>query len=423
MPITRPVYRSVQGRFDRDVAQPGAGYPRSVISGRATGSDVALVAAALFSGAAGAAFLVLGERHLGPVAFEPVAQTWTIWAITAAFLSFSVQLNTIGQGGSVAVMFRPAMLGLIAGVTILVGVITFGFRSQLFGSTGLRWPTLALALPVGTAGMGLAKGYWAARRRFIRTGVVLASENAVRLVVCILLVAAGAGAGWFGVAIVIGFVPALFTPWSGIRTRAVSGSSQHMATLGPGLAGLAAFTTLSGAPILLAIAGASDEISTAAFIALTLVRIPHGVAQGLIPRLSVAATSRYETGRDLVSWQRRTAIVVVALSPVAIVAGAVVLGPLTSLLFGAENRLGSTEYVLAALLGLVNLGIIAQSVLLTAERRYRPLVVVWLVSLPFGVAVVWIDATNPVHVLSLLLILQSIAFVLLSALPRPSHDR
>ena len=382
--------------------------------GRASRSDGVLLGSALFSGAAGAAFLIISERHLGPVAFEPVAQVWTIWAITAAFLSFSVQLNTIGQGGSVAYMFRPAMIGLIAAVTGLVAVVTFSFRSELFGSQQLLWPLIALVLPLGTAGMGLAKGYWAARREFIRTGIVLASENALRLVMCLVLVAVGATADKFGVAIVVGFIPALFTPWAGIRADAVVHDDQHVATLSAGLSGLAAFTMLSGAPIVLAIAGAPDDMTTATFVALTLVRIPHGVAQGLIPRLSVAATSRFATGGELASWQRNALLIVLAIAPIAALVGATALGPLASFLFGSDNRLMRLDYVLAALLGLVNLGIIAQTVVLTAAREFRAMRFSWLVAAPVLLAVFWIDARDPSAVLGLLLVVETTALFVLS---------
>ena len=63
-----------------------------------TGTEVAgrtraglLVVAALLTGVAGAATLIISERYLGLADFAPLAQLWTFWAVFAAGLTFSFQ--------------------------------------------------------------------------------------------------------------------------------------------------------------------------------------------------------------------------------------------------------------------------------------------------------------------------------------------
>ena len=354
--------------------------------GRLATSDAQLLLASAAASLAGAVFVILVERHLGADGFEPVAQLWNLWAISAAYLTISLQLGTIGADGALTSVLNRVMLLAVVVLAVGFGLLATVFADRLFGERTLGWTFLSAAIPLGAASMGVTRGYWARRRQFGRTAAVIGSENLIRLAIAAVLVSAGAGAGWFGLAILVGFLPVAFTPWGDVGPAADRAdiNATNTVTTGAAIATLCSFGTFSAAPIVLAIAGATDTITSAAFLALVLARIPQGLAQGVIPRLSVAANHVRDSDQAhrLVDWQRQIGAAVVVAGPVIAVVAAFVLGPVAALLFGDEVELSRTAYGLAAFAAIVNLALVGQVILLAAARRARLLAGAWAVALP-----------------------------------------
>ena len=166
--------------------------------------------------------------------------------------------------------------------------------------------------------MGLLRGGLAGRSRFLATAAALAGENVVRFAFGVVVIAVGAGVGWYGAAILTGSLVILIWPRALVfRGPAVTGISP-LAFLGNVAGGtVIAQSVLTAGPVVLSLVGGTRAEVTSLFTALALFRAPYIVALGLAIRMTATLTDLVAHGRwtDLARIRRRmTAIGVAAMA-------------------------------------------------------------------------------------------------------------
>ncbi len=160
--------------------------------------STALLTGTAVSGLLAYAYVVLGTRTYGAVEFAPISVLWTIWAMSAAVITFPVQhwvIRTIeadGTDGTVRAV-RPLILAAAVLLSTTIGVLAWLARSTLFSDSGALYPVLAATIPLGSVMVGLTRGTLAARRRFTAAAAAFATENLIRAVAAVIVVLAGWG--------------------------------------------------------------------------------------------------------------------------------------------------------------------------------------------------------------------------------------
>ena len=127
------------------------------------GGSPALVAGSVGAGLAAYAFVVLGTRAYGSVAFSSVAQVWTIWFVGAAALTFPLQhwiIDTRTKDGDL-IRVRRALPRIGATVTLAalgLGALSFAFDERLFASSSLSYPLAVAGVIFGAGLLGVLRG-------------------------------------------------------------------------------------------------------------------------------------------------------------------------------------------------------------------------------------------------------------------------
>ncbi len=370
-------------------------------------ADLQLLIASGLTGVAGASFILISERAVGLDAFAPMAQLWTIWSISAATLLFAYQqwAIRIGVGRRVGLLpaLRGAPAGLLAASTVGTGLVTLAVRSSLFHSTSLFWPAAAAVVVLGPVVGGVVRGQLAATGRHSLLALVIAGDNVVRMVLAIVLVAAGATVGWYAVAhlasylvLAVGWLPARHpaaapepSPSPDVAPGAdVDTADPGTATLGTAaVAGFLSHVALAGPPLLVAVNGGSARTVSTLFVVLTAIRLPHLMLQAGAPRAGVAFHGWVESGRQDLLDRARLAILAGTASVAAVAFGAgALLGDLfIGTLFDIRGRVDPVTYGLFAAAGVCSVGDAFATVLLVARGANRFLVTRWLALLTVAV--------------------------------------
>lgn len=369
-------------------------------------ADLQLLIASGLTGVAGASFILISERAVGLDAFAPMAQLWTIWSISAATLLFAYQqwAIRIGVGRRVGLLraLRGAPAGLLAASTVGTGLVTLAVRSSLFHSASLFWPAAAAVVVLGTVVGGVVRGQLAATGRHSLLALVIAGDNVVRMVLAIVLVAAGATVGWYAVAhlasylvLAVGWLPArhLAAPEPSPSPELAPGAGSDTADLGTATLGTAAVAgflshvALAGPPLLVAVNGGSARTVSTLFVVLTAIRLPHLVLQAGAPRAGVAFHGWVESGRQDLLDRARLAILAgtASVAAVAFGAGALLCDLFIGTLFDIRGRVDPVTYGLFAAAGVCSVGDAFATVLLVARGANRFLVTRWLALLTVAV--------------------------------------
>jgi len=379
-------------------------------------ADLQLLIASGLTGVAGASFILISERAVGLDAFAPMAQLWTIWSISAATLLFAYQQWAIrlGVGHRVGLLtaLRGAPAGLLAASTVGTGLVTLAVRSSLFHTTSLFWPVAAAVVVLGTVVGGVVRGQLAATGRHSLLAVVIAGDNVVRMVLAVVLVAAGATVGWYALAhlasylvLAVGWLPARRPadppahpapapapaepmPAAEPVPTAGGGPDPGTATLGTAaVAGFLSHVALAGPPLLVAVNGGSARTVSTLFVVLTAIRLPHLMLQAGAPRAGVAFNGWVEAGRRDLLDRARLAIGAgtAAVAAVAFGAGALLGDLLIGTLFDIRGRVDPVTYGLFAAAGVCSVGDAFATVLLVARGANRFLVTRWLALLTVAV--------------------------------------
>lgn len=411
-------------------------------------ADLQLLIASGLTGVAGASFILISERAVGLDAFAPMAQLWTIWSISAATLLFAYQqwAIRIGVGRRIGLMsaLRGAPAGLLAASTVGTGLVTLAVRSSLFHTASLFWPVAAAVVVLGTVAGGVVRGQLAATGRHSLLALVIAGDNVVRMVLAIVLVAAGATVGWYAVAhlasylvLAVGWLPARHPapspdPAPGRDREADDGiggqtADPGTATLGTAaVAGFLSHVALAGPPLLVAVNGGSARTVSTLFVVLTAIRLPHLMLQAGAPRAGVAFHGWVEAGRRDLLDRARLAILggTAALAALGFGAGAVLGDLLIGSLFDIRGRVDAVTYGLFAAAGVCSVGDAFATVLLVARGANRFLVTRWLALLTVAVGAGLATGLTGLRATAAgLLALHAVMLVALTAQSPPDRSR
>ena len=342
-------------------------------------------------------FFALVTRALGAVAAAPVSVLWVWWGFAGAALTFPLQhwitrTVTAYDGERALRLLGGRIILVVVGTAAAAGVVSWLARDLLFGRGDLAFPALVVAVTLGSGLLGVVRGTLSARGRLDAVGASIAAENALRCVAVAVLYAAGVDSPVaYGACLVVGYLAAAIWPSSlrfGRDGSPPDPGSPLALVGGVGLGQLLAQATLTGGPVLLAVAGGAPAEVTAIFAGLALFRAPYTLAVGLVAALTGRLTAQVMQGRWAALRRFRTMVVVAAL--VAAGAGAPLAAwigpPLMSAVFGAGIRLpGDLTAVLAVgtVLAMANLVL---TILVVARGRSAALVRGWLVGLVPGAA-------------------------------------
>lgn len=323
--------------------------------GGVTRQRVVLLAGATLNGVFASLAMWLAGRSLGLEPFEALAQLWTLWGLTATGLAFAFQQWEVARSRDLPVGHRRPVpvavgVGLVASAVVM-SIVTIPIRGVVFGTDSLVWPLAAATLPIGTALTGMAYATLARRRTLYGLALVMASENAVRLLITGVLASVGATAPWYASAIPAGFLVVLLpllhavvVEGRGVEASGLSVTSGQL----PGLAmvGFSKTFLVFGGPLLLGVAGGEAAVVSTLFLILIVPRVPFLLVNALVPSVTVQANEAVAGGRS--SAVRRGVMLVgllgAVLAGVAAVMGFLVGDPLARLFFDAGGQLDPLSY-------------------------------------------------------------------------------
>ena len=246
----------------------------------------------------------MSTRALGADGAAPVSVLWTWWGFSSAAFTFPIQhwvARTVSAHGGATVRAALPRLGVVvAGISLLTGIVAWLLREQLFHSDAVWFPLLVLLTTLGSTTIGLVRGGLSAQQRFGAVAASLVVENGVRCVLVGALALAGVdNPVAYGVALVVGHYASLVWP-SALRfdrTGEVAASRPFAFLAGAGASQLTAQVALSAGPVVLALSGGSPQQITSLFAALALFRAPYMLVQGSVAALTVRLTQLVVEGR------------------------------------------------------------------------------------------------------------------------------
>jgi O-antigen/teichoic acid export membrane protein len=322
----------------------------------------------------------------------------------------------------------PRLTAIALGLGAAVALVTLLGQDDLFGSGSLVYPLAAGAITVGAAAMGLLRGGLAGHSRFVATAAALGGENAVRLALGLVVIAAGAGEGAYGLAIVSGVLVIAVWP-SALRFEGPPPAEgvSPLAFLGNVAGGtVIAQSVLTGGPVVLSLAGGTRAEVTSLFTALALFRAPYIVALGMAIRVTAHLTDLAAAGRwdALDRIRRRTALASVGIMAVG-GAGAAVLGPwVLQLIFGDEVDLTRLECAGLAVGSLAALATLGLTLVQMTHGAGRAVLRAWLVGLAVGAVGMVALPLDPLPlVVAAFLASELTAFALMAPLDRSGERR
>lgn len=360
---------------------------------RRTGRVTSVLAGgSVVSGLLAYLFFALATQGLGAEAAAPLSVLWTYWAFAGAALTFPLQhwvARHLATGATQTLRTSaPRAAGGVTAVAVLSGLVAWLLRDPLFQRPDAWFPALVALVALGSALMGLVRGVAAGRRRFGAVAASLVAENALRCVIAAALLLAGLeDPVLLGLALAAGPLVAVLwwprlpagpqEPGSNARRKATSDAAGLGAA---GAAQVVAQTVLTGAPVLVALAGGAPAAVTSLFAALALFRAPYLVAIGAVPQLTVHVAQRAPAdGAERVATGRAAGAALAAVLLVALAASVgAALGPvLTRLVFGPTVEVSPTAAaVLAAGCTLAVLNLVLTVVAL-AQDRAPAVLAVW----------------------------------------------
>lgn len=364
--------------------------------------SLALGLGSAFSGLLAYAYFSLATRALGAGAAAPVSVLWTYWTLAAAALTFPVQhwviRSAAALGSEEPVRRSMGRVWMLAGAgAVCSGGLSWLIRVQLFGRDDALFPVLLGLLTLGSCFVGVVRGVLSARERFPATAAVILGENAVRVLLGLLVALVAPTAAAFGAVLVAGQLVGLACPGAIMPRR------DHQATRGRaalalagGIAGgsLLSQVVLTAGPLALALAGGTPAEVTVLFAALALLRAPYILALGIVTQVTgqltqlVVSRSREALGRVL-----RGIAIGTLVAAAAGALGATSLGNLAlRLLFGEDVELQRGLLALVGAGTALALGNLGFNLLLTAYDAPRDLLVGWTVGT--AGAVLWV-ASGP----------------------------
>ncbi len=365
-------------------------------SGRGGRDATVLTIGSLGNGVLAYVFFAAVTRTLGAESAAPVAVLWAWWSFAGAALTFPLQhwisrQVALDDGEAGVRHALPRVVGAVAAVSVLAGLVAWLARERLFLLDGWTFPLLVAGVGLGSALMGVVRGTLSARGRFAAVGTGLVAENGLRCVLAGVLAASGVTAPEaYGVALVAGYATAALWPSALVcRPTGRAGATAALRFVTGASAGqLLAQVTLTGGPVLLAAVGGAPAEVTALFAGLALFRAPYTLAIGLVSALTGRLTRLVASGRrEALTRVRLTVVGLTAALALAGGLGGAWLGPpVMELVFGEGVRLAASDTAVVAVgsvFALANLVLIVGAL---ARGRPHAAAVVWLVAAPVGLA-------------------------------------
>lgn len=354
----------------------------------------ALIVGTVVNGVLAYAFFALATRTLGGEGAAPVAQLWTWWSASGAVLTFPVQhwiIRSSHTETGLATVRRvlPGVVGVVVALAGLLAVISGIAREQIFTSDQIAFPLMAAAVTVGAFAVGILRGRLAGGRRFVATGIAIAAENVLRVVLAAVVAWRGGGAIGFGIALSAGGLVVLAWPsaWRFPPPDRAADRVSPVAFLGGIAAGsLIAQLVLTGGPVVLATVGGRAAEITALFTALALFRAPYLLTLGLVTQVTGALTTLIVDGRHHTVLTIRRLLVVGAVVGVAVgwAVGRTIGPALIGLVFGPGVSPSAEIVALVAAGTAIGLANLVFTVLLVARGASGVLTANWVVAV--GVA-------------------------------------
>ena len=389
----------------------------------------ALGAGTVVSGLLAYAFFAMATRTLGASAAGPVSVLWTYWTMAAAILTFplqhwTIQLLTRGAEGTLARSQGRIWIGA-AVLSAFSALLAYLARDLLFHDPTVAYPAMVAGITAGATLSGLVRGALAGRGRFAATGLSMATENLLRVVLGAVVVLAGGGAVAFGLVLVLGSFSAFFWPSSlrfdaGGNAAAESISSPLALASGLAAGSLIAQIVLTGGPVALAALGGTPRQVTSLFAALAVWRAPYLAVLGVSPRLTPALTRMTLTGdeRRLRNARRWIVLTVVGAAGAAFLAGATIVQPLLRAVFGSDVVLDRLPSALIGVGTAAAVGNLALLLLMLALGTSRPVNRAWLIAVAVVAAILVAVPVAPLdRVVTAFVAAQLTAFALLLAAP------
>lgn len=368
----------------------------------------ALTVGTLLSGMAAYAFIAVGTRAVGAEGFAPVSILWTLWAATAAFITFPVQhwavrtIETDGHEGGVR-RALPTLGGVAVVLGVVLAAVVWPLRQEVFGTDAPTFPVLTGLLPLGSVAMGLNRGVLCGRHRFGETGVAIFGENFLRLVAAGVVVVIDGGPTALGIGIVCGFAvaavwPSSFAPGRDEQPHPRTELVSPLAFLS-GIAGgsLAAQLILTSGPLLLAGMGGTPSQVTGLFAALALARAPYMVSTGIAPRITSTVTVWVVEGREDRLERLRTLVALgTGLGGLAAAGAAwLVGGDAMRIAFGAGTSLAPNLLAGVAFGASLAIGALLLTLMLIARGATSSVTTVWLAGTVAGAVVLVLSPGEP----------------------------
>ncbi|MDQ3096416.1 MAG: oligosaccharide flippase family protein, partial [Actinomycetota bacterium] len=248
---------------------------------RLRGRDTsALAVGSVVSGLLAYVFFATTTRALGPEAAAPVSVLWTYWSFSAAALTFPAQhwiARTVAlhHDESDVRSALPRLSCILLLVALVVGLLSWLARDELFHRDGLAFPALMAGVTLGSGVLGLSRGTLTGRRRFGSVATALVAEHTLRCLSAGLLVLGGVkDPVAYGVALLVGHLVVVMWPSSlrlGPLTDRVRNRASALRFLSGASGGqLLAQVALTGGPVVLALGGGTAVEVTALFAGLAL---------------------------------------------------------------------------------------------------------------------------------------------------------
>jgi O-antigen/teichoic acid export membrane protein len=340
-------------------------------------------------------FFATVTRALGAEAAAPVSVLWAYWSFAAAALAFPLQhwaaRSVTATGGEHGVRRSlPAVAAAVLTLSPVLGLLAWLARDSLFHRDDAWFPILVVLATVGSALTGLVRGMLQARERFGAVALALVMENLIRVVVSLVLAAAGNHhPGAYGFALVAGYVTAFIWPWTLRMTLRGDDHESPLVLLGGASGGqLLGQVALTGGPVLLALAGGAPTQVTVLFAGLALFRAPYTLAIGMVAQLTARFTMLVVERRSDALHRLRTRLVVAAgaLAVVAAPVGAWVGRPILPLVFGDDVEMTGRLCAVLAAASTLAIASLVVTLLLIALGRTGGQVRAWLLAAVPGAA-------------------------------------
>lgn len=391
-------------------------------AGGARRDATVLTVGTMASGIAAYGFVAIGTRSVGAEAFAPVSVLWSLWAVSAAAITFPVQhwvIRTVEASRDESGIWAaaPALWRTVAMASLLVFAVTWVLGERLFTTPGWAFPLMAACLPAGSVVMGFNRGLLAARDRFRATAVAILGENLLRVVLALGLAAAvtAEGLGWI---LVAGFAVGLLYPRT-LFGRSTGAHAPPSRSLLGGLAGAnaAAQVALTSGPIVLSLVGGTEAGVTALFAMLAVLRAPHTVAVGMTARVTGPLTRLATTGQvaRLRRIEYRLVAATVVLAALAALLAPAVVPQVTSIVFDVGEDVPAAATALLTAGTVVALAGLVEMLVLVARDRTRRLVGAWVGAIVAGGATLLVPATPITRVAAAFLVAEAVALALMVA--------